>query len=80
MAGEVPRAEFERGVGRKLDVAVPFDAKAAATAAAEGKALANAARQGAAAAELRRLTQALAGGEAAPPSAKESLLKKLWGR
>lgn len=79
VAGEVPRAEFERGIGRKLDVAVPADPKAAAAAAEQGKALLAVARQGPAAAELRRLVQAFAG-ETAEAPAKEPLLKRLLGK
>jgi pilus assembly protein CpaE len=68
--GELDRAEFERNLGRRLDFAVPFDAKAAAAAAGEGKPLL-AAGGGPAASELQRLVRRLAGatGETAAPKA-----------
>lgn len=78
--GEVPQAEFERGVGRKLDAVLPSDPKAAAAAAEQGKPLLAAAGQSAFAAELRRLTARIAGGEAAEaPARGGSWLKKILG-
>lgn len=78
VAGEVPRAEFERGVGRKLDFAIPHDAKAATAAAEQGKAVLDAGRQSPAAAEIRRLLLRLTG-EPAPKAEKAAFLKRLLG-
>lgn len=75
--GEVGRADFERGAGAKIDVVVPFDAKAAASAAEFGKTLAETARTPATLAALRSLAAAVAG---APMPAKTSLIERLLGK
>lgn len=80
VAGEVPQAEFERGIGRKLDAVLPHDAKAAAAAAEQGKPLLATAGQGALATELRRLAARVLGGAAAEEPSRESWLKKIWGK
>jgi pilus assembly protein CpaE len=79
--GEVPQAEFERGIGRSIDFVVPADVKAATAAAEQGSTLLAVAKPGPAAVELRRLVSRVAGG-AAPqdPAAPTSLLKRLLGR
>lgn len=79
VAGEVPKEEFERGIGRKLDFAVPFDAKAASAAAEQGKALLAVARPGPAATELRRLAQTFGGSGPAAPQ-KDTWLKRMLGK
>ncbi len=61
--GEIGRAEFERGLGTPLDVAVPFDAKAAVAMARGGKAMPAAAATSKAVIELRTLTARLTGRE-----------------
>lgn len=61
--GEIGRPEFERGIGGALDLAVPFDVKAAVAAAHGGKALPDAAGGSKAAIELRKLAARLAGRE-----------------
>lgn len=61
--GEIGRPEFERGIGGVLDLAVPFDVKAAVAAAHGGKALPDAAGGSKAAIELRKLAARLAGRE-----------------
>jgi pilus assembly protein CpaE len=76
--GEVPQAEFERGIGVKLDVLAPVDPKAAAAAAEQGKSLLAAAPTGLAAPELRRLARRISG-EAAPPP-PTSWLSRILGR
>jgi pilus assembly protein CpaE len=78
VAGEAPRAEFERAVGRPLDLAIAFDAKAAAAAAEQGKSLLDVAKPGPAATELRRLVGRVAGGAPAAAADKPSWLKRLW--
>lgn len=72
--GEVGRAEFERGIGKPLDFAIPFDAKAAATMARSGKALPAAAGGSKAAAEVRQVAAALSGRK---PQAKRGLRRWL---
>ena len=72
--GEIARAEFEKGIQRKIDVVVPYDLKAASAMAAHGKALPAAARSGKATAELRRLAEQLFGGN----KAKSSSLLGRW--
>jgi pilus assembly protein CpaE len=61
--GEMPRAEFEKGVGRKLDLVLPFDAKTVAAATNFGQPVA--ASKGAVANGLRAVTDRLCG---APPA------------
>jgi pilus assembly protein CpaE len=78
VAGEVPQSEFERGIGVKLDVIAPFDPKAAAAAAEQGKPLLAAAPSGLAAPELRRLAGRISG-EAAP-APQTSWLSRFLGR
>jgi pilus assembly protein CpaE len=59
--GEIGRAEFERGAGGALELAVPFDVKAVVAAAHSGKALPAAAGSSKATAELRKLAARLVG-------------------
>jgi pilus assembly protein CpaE len=77
VAGEVSRVDFERGIAAKIDVTVPFDAKAATAAAERGKTLADVARNPATIAALRSLAAILMG-VSAPP--KTSLLDRLMGK
>ncbi|HZS81938.1 MAG TPA: AAA family ATPase [Stellaceae bacterium] len=74
--GEIARAEFEKGIGRKVDGIVPFDVKAAAVMAQHAKALPAAAKSGKAAIELRRLATLMAGTAKEPP---RSFLKRWLG-
>ena len=76
-AGEVGRADFERGIGEKVDIVIPLDAKAAATAAERGRTLSETARNPATLTALRSLAGALTG---APVVAKPSLVNRLLGR
>jgi pilus assembly protein CpaE len=64
--GEIGRSEFERGIGGQLDMAIPFDAKAAVATARGGRALPAAAGGSKATIELRQLASRLAGHEAKP--------------
>jgi pilus assembly protein CpaE len=75
--GEIDRAAFEKGIGRKVDYVLPYDAKAAVAMAQHGKPLPVAARSGKAAAELRRIAVVLSGHEAAP---SRSLLQRWFKR
>jgi pilus assembly protein CpaE len=76
-AGEVGRADFERGIGAKIDVVVPFDAKAATAAAERGRTFGEAARAPATLAAVRSLAAAMSG---APAATKASLFDRLLGR
>jgi pilus assembly protein CpaE len=71
--GEVAKAEFEKGIQRKIDVVVPYDAKAASAMHAHGKTLPAAARSGKAAAELRKLAKLMTGDAKEKPT---SLVKR----
>lgn len=71
--GEIARADFEKGIGRKIDGVVPYDVKAASAMAEHGKALPAAARSGKATAELRRLASIMTGENKEPP---RSLVKR----
>jgi pilus assembly protein CpaE len=74
--GEIPRADFERGIGASLDEIIPLDLKAAAAIAESGKPLPLAAKSSKAAAELHKIGRRLAGRtEERPPS----LLRRLLG-
>jgi pilus assembly protein CpaE len=75
--GEVGRADFERGIGAKIDVVVPLDTKAAIAAAERGRTFAEAARNPATLAALRGLAAAITG---VPIVAKSSLFDRLLGR
>jgi pilus assembly protein CpaE len=71
---QVASAEFEKGLGRKLDIAVPYDPKTAAASANAGRALVDVATGSPAAKALRDLAVALAG---SPPSTKR---QPFWRR
>ena len=71
--GEIDHAAFEKGIGRKIDCVIPYDAKAAVAMAQHGKPLPAVAQSSKAAAALRRLAVTLSGNEAAKP---RSLLKR----
>jgi pilus assembly protein CpaE len=82
VAGEVPQAEFERGVGARLDALVPYDAKAAVASAEQAKPLIATSKGAPAGAELRRLVAQLTGGAPAvePGAERPSWLKRIVGR
>jgi pilus assembly protein CpaE len=77
VAGEIGRPDFERGIGGKIDFAIPFDAKAALAAAERAKVFVDVARDAKGLAELRRLAVALAGTE---QTRKLSFLKRILGK
>jgi pilus assembly protein CpaE len=64
--GEMPRAEFEKGVGRKLDLVLPFDAKTVAAATNFGQPVA--ASKSAVANGMRAITDRLCGAPAGAES------------
>ena len=74
VAGEVSLADFERGIGVKIDFAIPHDAKAAATAVERAKPLVSVTRDAKLGAELRTLAALLAG---TTPAKKLSFVKRM---
>jgi pilus assembly protein CpaE len=77
VAGEIARPDFERGIGGKIDFAIPLDAKAALAAAERAKVFVDVARDAKGLAELRRLAIALSGTE---QTHKLSFLKRILGK
>ncbi len=73
--GEMPRAEFEKGVGRKLDLVLPFDARTVAAATNFGQAVA--ATKGAVAGGLRQITDQLCGPQSGDGGNRSRLWQKL---
>ena len=57
--GEMPAAEFERGIEDKIACTIPFDPKSAAQAAGAGRPLVAVARKSKGAEALRRMSQSL---------------------
>lgn len=79
VAGEVSRADFERGIGAKIAYAIPFDAKAAMAAAERAKPFVEVARQPKTVSELHGLAVGLVGAEdksVSPPT----LLQRIMGK
>jgi pilus assembly protein CpaE len=74
VAGEVGRADFERGIGAKIDFHIPFHLKTALSSVERAKPLAEVARDPKITAELRRLAVALGPSEAAP---KASIVQRV---
>jgi pilus assembly protein CpaE len=73
--GEMPRAEFEKGVGRKLDLVLPFDARTVAAATNFGQAVA--ATKGPVAGGLRQITAQLCGPQTGDGGSRSGLWQKL---
>jgi pilus assembly protein CpaE len=73
--GEMPRAEFEKGVGRKLDMVLPFDARTVAAATNFGQPVA--ATKGPVASGLRQLAERLCGPQAGDGASRAGLWQKL---
>jgi pilus assembly protein CpaE len=73
--GEMPRAEFEKGVSRKLDLLLPFDAKTVAAATNFGQPVASA--KGPVSAGLREITKRLCGPPAGAPGSRSGVWQKL---
>ena len=74
--GEMPRAEFEKGVSRKLDLLLPFDAKTVAAATNFGQPVASSAK-GPVAAGLREITARLCGPSAGAAGTRSGVWQKL---
>jgi pilus assembly protein CpaE len=73
--GEMPRAEFEKGVGRKLDLVLPFDARTVAAATNFGQAVA--ATKGPVAGGLRQIAERLCGPQTGDGAGRAGLWQKL---
>ncbi len=73
--GEMPRAEFEKGVGRKLDLVLPFDARTVAAATNFGQAVA--ATKGPVAGGLRQIVERLCGPRTGDGESRAGLWQKL---
>lgn len=82
VAGEVPQGEFEKAIAAKIDLLVPYDAKAATTSAERAKPMAAVAAAGPLQDALRGLTAALGGDAppAQPEPEKGSWLQRILGR
>ncbi|MEM7504563.1 MAG: AAA family ATPase [Pseudomonadota bacterium] len=76
--GEMPRAEFEKGVGRKLDLVLPFDSRTVAAATNFGQAVA--ATKGPVAAGLRQITEKLCGPQSGNTTSRAGMWQKLLKR
>ncbi|PWG03740.1 AAA family ATPase [Sphingosinicella humi] len=81
VAGEVPQAEFERGIGAAFDHVIPNDSKAAADAADRGKSLLEVSANKGFTEALNGLAARLAGGssDVAGTLAPQSWLKRILG-
>ncbi len=76
--GEMPRAEFEKGIGRKIDFTLPFDAKTVAAATNFGQPVA--AGKGPVAKGLGEIADRLCGPAAGSEQAGAGVLRKLFGK
>lgn len=76
--GEMPKAEFEKGIGRKVDFILPFDAKTVASATNFGQPVA--AGKGQVAKGLGDIVTRLCGNAAGTNVAQSNLLNKLLGK
>jgi pilus assembly protein CpaE len=74
----IGKSEFEKGIGKPLDLAISFDAKSAGGAVNTGQPLPLAAPRSPIAHELRRLTEMLAGPAAKPSKRRKFTIKSLW--
>ena len=73
--GEMPAAEFEKGIGRKLDFTLPFDAKTVAAATNFGQPVA--ATKGPVSGGLRDITMRLCGPAAGQAGARAGMWQRL---
>jgi pilus assembly protein CpaE len=74
----MPRAEFEKGIGRKVDFVLPFDAKTVASATNFGQPVA--AGKGNVARGLGDIVNRLCGSAAGTNVGKANLLSKLLSK
>lgn len=76
--GEMPKAEFEKGIGRKVDFVLPFDAKTVASATNFGQPVA--AGKGLVARGLGDIADRLCGGAAGLDASRASMLRRLLSK
>jgi pilus assembly protein CpaE len=74
----IGKSEFEKGIGKPLDLAISFDAKSAGAAVNTGQPLPVAAQRSPVAQELRRLTEMLAGPATKPSKRRKFAIRSLW--
>ncbi|MCB1832019.1 MAG: hypothetical protein KDH19_01015, partial [Geminicoccaceae bacterium] len=73
--GEIPIAEFEKGVGRKADIIIPFDPKNVASATNVGQPVVS--RQSLVTSGIDQLSEVLCGGGSKP---KRGIISRLIGK
>jgi len=76
-AAEIGSADFERGIGAKIDFSISVDVKAAFAAAERGKAMIEVTRDAKNLAELKRLAMTMSG---TADARKVSIFKRLLGK
>ena len=76
---EISKADFEASIERKIDVTIPYDAKAAATAAKLGQTFADANRASKASAAIRQLAERIIGTTDEDADEGEAQKKSLLG-
>ena len=74
----IGKSEFEKGVGKSLDLAISFDPKSAGAAVNGGQPLPLAAPRSPVVRELRQLTELVAGSAAAAPKRRLFAIRSLW--
>ena len=77
-SGEMPKSEFEKGVGRKVDFVLPFDAKTVAVATNFGQPVA--AGKGSVAKGIAEITDRLCGPAAGARIARAGLWRKILSK
>jgi Flp pilus assembly CpaE family ATPase len=77
VAGEVSRADFERGIGAKINHTVAFDPKAAVAAAESAKPFMEVVKAPKILAQLNELAAGLLGAEEPPP---QTFLQRILGK
>jgi pilus assembly protein CpaE len=73
----IGKSEFEKGIGKSLDLTISYDAKSAGAAVNAGQPLPVAAPRSPLVRELRKLTECLAG-PAAAPKRRKFAISSLW--
>ena len=74
----IGKSEFEKGIGKALDLALSFDPKAAGAAVNAGQPLPVAAPRSPVVRELRQLAELVAGPAAAAPKRRFFAIRSLW--
>ena len=74
----IGKGEFEKGVGKSLDMTISFDPKSAGAAANTGQPLPVAAPRSPVVREFRRLAELVAGPATSAPKRRRFALRSLW--